>query len=524
MRTPRHTPSELLRGQHAGASAGHRAVPCAGFPDAGRSAASPQPAPAPRLGLALLAVALLGGCALPPVSQDYQRPAVDLPAAYPAADLAPGAAGPLGDTRSLADQPWRQVFTDAPLQALIEEALKGGPDGLLAAAQVREAAAQAGIARAPLLPGVSLNLNTSPIARLPGDRVSSSFLAGAAVSWELDLWGRIARSSEAARADLMSREENQHGVTTSVIGQVAGLYYQLAALRDIQVVTLAAAANQREGLRLIQRTSQAGISTAAEERQQESALAATEARLPPLRRQIVETQNALALLLGRPPGGLKVDTPPGLILPGAAPAGLPSALLERRPDLRRAEAQIVAANARVGEARARFFPSISLTALLGGVSTSLGDALTGQGATVASLGPGIVQPLFQGGALTFNRDAALARLDQALIVYRKTILSALGEVADSLSAYETSAELLEVQGRRSTAAREALRLADLRFRAGVTSFLEVLDAQRQQLAADTEVAQSLLERRQALIRLYLALGGGWQADAAASVASQPGKP
>jgi multidrug efflux system outer membrane protein len=487
----------------------------------GRPAGSSRPRLA---GLALLAVALLGGCA---VSQDYQRPAVHLPAAYPTADLTAasataGAAQPApasaGEARSLAEQPWREVFTDAPLQALIEEALKSGPDGLLAAAQVQEAAALAGIARAPRLPGVALNLNTSPIARLPGDRVSSSYLAGAAVTWELDLWGRIARASEAARADLMAREENQHGVTTSVIGQVASLYYQLAALREIQAVTQAAAANQREGLRLIQRTSQAGISTAAEERQQESALAATEARLPPLRRQIAETQNALAILMGRHPGGLRVDTPAGLIQPAAAPSGLPSALLERRPDLRRAEAQIVAANARLGEARARFFPSISLTAVLGGVSTSLGDALTGQGATVASLGPGIVQPLFQGGALTFNRDAALARLDQALIVYRKTILAALGEVADSLSAYETSAELLEVQGRRATAAREALRLADLRFRGGITSFLEVLDAQRQQLAADTEVAQSLLERRQALIRLYLALGGGWQAEAPASAA------
>ena len=462
-----------------------------------------------------LAVFALGGCA---VTQDYQRPAVDLPAAYRSgsdaaasgvADMAGSSAGVPAGGRSLAEQGWREVFTDAPLQALIEEALKSGPDGLLAAAQVQEAAALAGIARAPSLPGVALSLNTSPIARIPGDRFSSSHLGGVAVSWELDLWGRIARATEAAQADLLAREEDRHGVTASVIGRVAGLYYQLAALREIQAVTLVSAANQREVLGLIRQISRAGLATAAEERQQESALAATEARLPPLRRQIAEAENALALLLGRHPGALRVDTPPGLVVPGAVPAGLPSALLERRPDLRRAEARIVAANARLGEARARFFPNISLTAVLGTVSTSLGDALSGQGATVASLGPGLVQPLFQGGALTFNRDAAIARLDQSLIGYRKTILGALGEVADSLSAYETSAELLEVQGRRSTAAREALRLAELRFRGGVTGFLEVLDAQRQQLAADTEVAQSLLERRLALVRLYLALGGGW---------------
>lgn len=454
--------------------------------------------------LGLLALAL-GGCA---VSQDYQRPAVDLPAAFGSGSDAT-ASGASAAGRSLAEQGWREVFTDAPLQALIEEALKSGPDGLLAAAQVQEAAALAGIARAPSLPSVGLSLNTSPIARLPGDRFSSSHLGGVAVSWELDLWGRIARATEAAQADLLAREEDRHGVTASVIGRVASLYYQLAALREIQAVTQVSAANQREVLGLIRQISRAGLSTAAEERQQESALAATEARLPPLRRQIAEAENALALLLGRHPGSLQVDTPPGLAVPGAVPAGLPSALLERRPDLRRAEARIVAANARLGEAKARFFPSISLTAVLGTVSTSLGDALSGQGATVASLGPGVVQPLFQGGALTFNRDAAMARLDQSLIGYRKTILGALGEVADSLSAYETSAELLEVQGRRSSAAREALRLAELRFRGGVTGFLEVLDAQRQQLAADTEVAQSLLERRLALVRLYLALGGGW---------------
>jgi multidrug efflux system outer membrane protein len=191
------------------------------------------------------------------------------------------------------------------------------------------------------------------------------------------------------------------------------------------------------------------------------------------------------------------------------PAGLPSSLLERRPDVRQAETQLVAANARVGEAKAMFFPSISLTAILGGVSTTLSEAVRGQ-AAVASLGPSLLQPLYAGGRLVFNRDAALARLDQSLINYRKTILSALAEVANHLEAYATGAELLQIQQRRSYAAREALRLAELRFRAGTTSFIEVLDAQRTHLAAETEAAQSVLERRQAFIRLYLALGGGWE--------------
>ena len=210
------------------------------------------------------------------------------------------------------------------------------------------------------------------------------------------------------------------------------------------------------------------------------------------------------------PGNARFEAPGTLALPERLPAGLPSALLERRPDLRAAEARLVAADARVAEAKARFFPQISLTALLGGVSTDLGDALIGDGATVVSLGPNLLQPLFTGGALRANRDAALARLDQAVISYRRTVLGAFGEVSDSLVAYETSAELLAIQRRREYSTSEALRLAEMRFNAGITTFLEVLDAQRQWLAAETDAAQALLEQRQALVRLYLSLGGGWE--------------
>ncbi|MDP3537797.1 MAG: efflux transporter outer membrane subunit [Azonexus sp.] len=455
-----------------------------------------------RLPLALaISATLMAGCAVGP---DYQRPATDLPESYRSAAKASA------DKASLAELGWREVFTDVPLQQLIEEALLAGPDALLAAARVREAEAQGGVARAPLFPQASLSLNTSPTARMPGDQYSSTFLGGAGISWEIDLWGRYRRANEAAQADLLASEETLYGMRASLVGSVASYYYQLAALREIQAVTQTSADNQREVLRLVKRLSAAGISSAAEERQQESALGATEARLPTLRRQIAETENALSILLGRHPGQIGFKTPPTLDIPNLAPPGLPSALLERRPDIRQAEARLVAANARVGEAKALFFPSLSLTAIFGGVSTSLSDVLNGRAPAVASVGPGLLQPLFAGGKIYFNREAAQARLDQALISYRKIILGALGEVADTLTAFETSAELIEIQARRVDASREAMRLANLRFRAGTASFLEVLDAQRQLLAAETDQAQSLLDRRNSLIRLYLALGGGWQ--------------
>lgn len=450
---------------------------------------------------AMLACLFVTGCALGP---DYQRPAIDLPEAHRGSS-----ARATGETASLARQNWRDVFTDLALQALIDEALTAGPDALLAAARLREAEALAGVSRAPLLPQASLSLNTSPTVRQPGERFTSSYLGGAGISWEIDLWGRYRRASEAAQAELLASDEARHGMQASLIASVARYYFQLATLHETLTVTERSAKNQAEVLRLIKRLSAAGISSAAEERQQESALATTEASLPPLRRQIAETENALAVLLGRAPGALRLESPPQLVLPGFIPPGLPSSLLEQRPDIRQAEARLMAANARVGEAKALFFPSLSLTAIFGGVSTSLADVVHGRAPAVASVGPNLLQPLFAGGQIYFNKQATEARLEQAVISYRKTVLNALGEVANGLVAYETSNDLMDIQARRVAASREAMRLADLRFRAGTTNFLEVLDAQRQLLAAETQEAQALLEKRLALVNVYLALGGGW---------------
>lgn len=504
----------------------------------------------PTLGGVLLLA--LSACAVGP---DYQRPSLNLPdnfrgdaaengvisndfsressatfSALPDSALLdstlpdstlPGAemalAAPLGQRN------WTQVFTDSALQALIQDALTNNLDLGIAEARLREAQAGVTIARAGLLPTVSLGLNTTPIARLPGDDFSSSFLAAGLLSWEIDLWGRVRRATEAARADLAGRAAARDGTQVTLVAETARRHFEIGALRDVLSATQYSAQLQSKALTLMQRRNQAGIVSAAEVRQAESQLASTQARIPAVERQLFATENALALLLGKPPGAVEgaapnsaVTTPhnprPDLTLPAALPAGLPSALLERRPDVREAEQGLVAANARVGEAKARLFPSVSLTGVFGGISTSLNEVFSNP-STVASLGPNLTQTLYAGGALLANQDAARARLDQALLRYRQTVLNALREVSDALNGYQRYGEELEQQQLRVTAAREALRLADKRFAAGVVSYLEVLDAQRQLLASETDFVNTRLARQTALIQVYRALGGGWQGDA-----------
>lgn len=459
-----------------------------------------------RLALSLVAVAVLSGCAGNPA---LDKPSFAFPERFRPTTTATGEGG-AGDTaKSLAELQWKHIYTDAALQELINEALEAGPDALLAAARMREAQAVASAVRSGSLPQAGLALNTTATALQSGKDLSSTFLGGLSVSWELDIWGRYAAASSAARADLMAREESRNAIAASLVANTASLYYQIASLREVLVVTQRAVENQREVLKLVSKLSAGGVASAAEVRQQESVVATTAARVPTLRRQIAEAENALSLLVGRVPGTLRFEGGATLALTPLPPTGLPSQLLERRPDLRQAVAQMEGANARVNEAKAQFFPTLSLTGIFGGVSTSLTDLLSGQGSRVASLGPNVLLPLYSGGALPGNRDAALARLDQSIISYRKAVLTALGEVADALMAYSSSAEVLSIQGERVKASREVQRLAEMRYSAGTTGFVEVLDAQRQLLSAETDEVQSLLERRLALVRLYLALGGGW---------------
>jgi multidrug efflux system outer membrane protein len=253
------------------------------------------------------------------------------------------------------------------------------------------------------------------------------------------------------------------------------------------------------------------VQSAAEERQAENQLLVTEAQVPGLERQIAQAQDALALLLGSAPRDFDIGAAmPPVSLPPQVPAGVPSALLERRPDIRQAEQQLIAANADIGVARARFFPSISLTGLLGRASDTLRGVVSSRGNTVGSVGAGATVPIFTGGANTANYDAAQARAQQAVIVYRRTILVALQEVSSGLVAYDRDQAEAGINRRRVAVSTESLRLANQRFRSGVVSYLEVLDAQRQLLAAELDLNASELSYRLSAVQLYKALGGGWR--------------
>lgn len=457
----------------------------------------------PILGV-LAAAVIVSGCA---VGANYRRPAIELAPAFRGADTTM--------PESLATADWRQVFGDDGMRELIAAALAANLDLSASQARVREAQAAVVVARAGGLPTVALGLQTSPAPRQPGETLTSSFLAAGLLSWEIDLWGRVQRTTEAASADLAAVQALREGVQTSLVAQVASRYLELSALHEVQAATEKSAQLQRDSLRLMRRRNQAGIVSSAEVRQAEGQLAATEAIQPETLRQIAATENALSLLMARPPAPLPA-VKAALTLPVHLPAGLPSSLLERRPDLRQAEQQLIAANARVGVAKAQLLPSLSITGAFGRLGSELSNLLGSSAASVASLGPNVTQTLYAGGALQANRDVALARLDQALIAYRSTGLAALREVADALESYRRSGEQAVAQQARVTAQGEALRLADKRFAAGIVSFIEVLDAQRQLLAAETDLVNAQLARQLAYVQVYRALGGGWSEGTPAS--------
>lgn len=462
-------------------------------------------------------LAVLAGCTVGP---DYKKPPITAP------EQIRGQEGP-AEATSLADQAWWEIFDDASLKALIDEALRNSYDVRLAGWRVEEARAAAGISRSQRWPGVQAGAGWSrgQVSGLafPGARAEDFIDVNLGVSWEIDLWGRIRRLSEAARAQYLATEEARRGVLLSLVSDVATSYFQLREL-DLELEIARRSAEAFEGTYdLFNRRFESGLGSGLETASAGASLAATEAEIPDLERLILAEENRLSFLLGRNPGPIPRGKPlDGQLLPPEIPAGLPSDLLQRRPDLRAAEQQLVAANAEVGVAVANFFPSISLTGAFGGVAPQVSNFFSDGKAW--SIGGGLLTPVFQGKRLTEERRAAEARWEQAKVQYEASVTNAFIEVSTVLAAYQKLAEVEEELARATASYREAVNLSNERYLSGLADYLEVLQAQRQQLVAETALARTRFDRLASLAQLYKALGGGWQLDDAEWTAAEAQRP
>ena len=462
----------------------------------------------------VLSIGLAAGCAVGP---DYQRPPVAAPADYRGATATGAPVAPSSDAAPLADLAWWQVVDDDALRALIEEALVANHDVRLAAWRVEEARAAAGIARAERFPAVQAAAGVSrgrgSAFAAPSTATTELYEASVGASWEIDLWGRIRRLNEAALAQYLATEEARRGVRLSLVAEVAQGYFRLRAL-DLQLEIARRTARAFQDTHdLFDQRLEAGLASSLETSSAAATLAATAASIPDLERRIAAEENRLAFLLGRHPGEIPRGAPlERQLLPPAIPAGLPSELLERRPDLRRAEQELVAANAEVGVAVADFFPRISLTGAFGGLAPDVAD-LFSDGKSW-SIGGGLLTPVLQGDRLRQQHRAALARWEQAKVRYEQSVANAFAEVSTALVAYQKLGDVERERARSVASYREAVEVAGSRYRSGLADYLEVLLAQQQLLPAENALAETRFERLATLVELYRALGGGWRlADA-----------
>jgi multidrug efflux system outer membrane protein len=458
------------------------------------------------------AVALLGpvlvfaGCTLGP---DYRRPDVTTPAAW----REEAAAAPT--PASLADLPWWDLFQDEALRELIAAALEENNDLRIAVARVEQARAQLAIARAGQFP--QLGASASATTNRASDTVTPRgfggefdlFATAVDLTFELDIWGRLRRATEAARAELLAGEETRRAVVMTLVSDVATAYLELRQLDQELETTRRNLASREASLALARDRYDAGLASGLDVHQAEAELASTAALIPDLERQVAQTEHRISTLLGRPPQAVRRGLAlTATITPPAVPAGLPSALLERRPDIRQAEAALIAANARIGVARAAFFPQISLTGFFGVESVALSDLFTGP-SRVWQFGPALTVPIFTAGRLRGNLAFVEAQQREALARYEQVIAQAFREVEDALVAHRRAREALARQTEAVRASRAALDIAEQRYTSGLTSYLDVLDAQRTLLTAEVAESRTLLAQLVAVARLYRALGGGW---------------
>lgn len=448
---------------------------------------------------------LVAACAVGP---DYKRPDSHAPQAYRSGPQTP-------DPASLADKDWAEVFPDPALADLIRTALAQNQDVLIAAARIEQAEAQLGITRADQLPQVSAGV-TGGRERVLISPATPPFTTNlvegsASASWALDFWGKFRRATEASRAGLLAAEWNRRAVITSLVASVAGAYYQLLEL-DLELeVSRRTLTSRQESLQLTQVQERNGAVSLLDVRQAEQLVYNAAQTIVDVQRRSEQEENFISVLLARNPGpiqrGRKLTEQPH---DPVVPAGLPSTLLQRRPDIQLQEAQLVAANARIGVARAAFFPSISLTASGGILSTTLSGLFDGP-AKIWSFFGSLTQPIFEGGRLRSGVKLAEAQEKEALLSYQKTIQQAFREVSDALVGYQRYREYREQQALLATSTREAVSLSEQRYRGGAASYLEVLDSNTRLFAAELGLAQAQRNELLALVQLYNALGGGWQA-------------
>ena len=450
--------------------------------------------------------ALLAGCAVGP---DYQRPELPVTPAFRDAGE---------DTTSIADNAWFDVFSDPVLRQLVDEALANNRDLQVAVARVETARYSAAIARSPLFPQVSYGGLASRGKQVTvgitdqGRGVTNSFLGVLAGSWELDVWGRIRRSAEASRAELLAQDAMRRGVVLSLVSQVAQSYFELREL-DLELqIKKDAAQSFQNTYDLFNRRYTGGVTSKLDPLRAEASLAQYTGDVAQAEQDIVVKENEISVLLGRPaqsiPRGATLEAQ---TLPPEVPAGVPAQLLERRPDLIESEQTLVAANARIGETFANYFPRIGLTALGGTLSSDASDLLEGKSSLWSYAARG-VGPLFTAGQTTYLWKSAKSDTDASRASYEGAVLNALRDVSNALTARRQQS-LVRAQRERAVAALdESVRMALKRYNGGLANYLEVLNAQQQLYPAQLDLARTRLNELTATVALYRALGGGWNQD------------
>ena len=463
--------------------------------------------------IATIALLCLTGCAVGP---NYKRPKVQSPAQY----RQPVPVTEPVSKASLADVSWTSLFGDEVITGLVKTALRQSNNLEAATQRVLQARAQLGIVRSQLAPQITASsgftaTRTSSIGSFnfvpAGANLAVSYTqAGINLAWEVDVWGRLRRLTESARAQFLAQEEARHAVVSSLIADVMTTYLTLREL-DLELEIARKTRDLGEnGLKLTNLRKERGVSTGLDVSQAEQLLYTATSQIAATERAIAEAENQLNVLLGQNPGDIARGKPlVELVGPTKVPAGLPSDLLERRPDIRQAEQSLIAANAQIGAARAEFFPQISLTGLFGLQSRSLGSLFSGP-ARYQNIGPAGVLPIFNAGQLRNNLRLTEAQQREVLAGYRQTIQTAFQEVSSALADYEKNREQRGQEELLVKALQDANRLSNLRYRGGLDSFLQVLDAERNEFSSELVLAQLRKNELLSLVQLYRALGGGWQ--------------